>query len=104
MVTGSSNDEPTARRVPARSASPKLTLELRVRKRPPVKSVAAPKAIPDEPKGWRRIWEKTQTERDPKKLIQLLDQLNHLLSENERKTEHKPPPAVSKRGTRPRAT
>ena len=32
--------------------------------------------LPDEPKGWRRLWEAAQAEKDPKKLAELVDQLN----------------------------
>jgi hypothetical protein len=38
-----------------------------------------------EPKGWRTLWLKTQKEKDPKKLIELIDQLNELLTEREKK-------------------
>ena len=41
--------------------------------------------IGGEPKGWRKLWRKAQAERDPKKLIKLLDQLNALLTEQEKK-------------------
>ncbi len=43
--------------------------------------------LPDEPKGWRRLWEAAQAEKDPKKLAELIDQLNQLLSEHEKAAE-----------------
>jgi hypothetical protein len=49
--------------------------------------------LPDEPKGWRKLWEKAQRERDPEKLAALIDRLNQLLSEHEKaaQQERKPP-------------
>ena len=41
--------------------------------------------IGGEPKGWKKLWLKAQAERDPKKLIKLLDQLNALLAEQEKR-------------------
>jgi hypothetical protein len=40
--------------------------------------------LPDEPKGWRKMWEAAQQETDPKKLAELIDRLNQLLSEHEK--------------------
>ncbi len=37
-----------------------------------------------EPKGWRRLHNKAQRERDPRKLALIIDQLNQLLSEHEK--------------------
>ncbi len=50
--------------------------------------------LPDEPKGWRKLWEAAQREKDPKKLVELIDQMNQLLAEHE-KTAAK----ETKRGT-----
>jgi hypothetical protein len=41
--------------------------------------------LPDEPEGRRKLWLKVQRERDPKKLVALIDQLNQLLSEEEKR-------------------
>ncbi len=38
----------------------------------------------DEPEGWRSLWERAQQEKDPKKLAELIDQLNQLLTEHEK--------------------
>jgi hypothetical protein len=43
--------------------------------------------LPNEPKGWRELWERAQQEKDPEKLAELIDQLNHLLSEHEKAAE-----------------
>ncbi len=40
----------------------------------------------DEPEGWRWLWERAQQEKDPKKLTELIDQLNQLLSVHEKAT------------------
>jgi hypothetical protein len=39
--------------------------------------------MPEEPKGWRRLQERAQREKDPKKLAQIIDQMNQLLTEHE---------------------
>jgi hypothetical protein len=39
---------------------------------------------PDPPKGWKTLWLKAQKEKDPQKLIKLIDQLNALLTEREK--------------------
>ena len=39
----------------------------------------------EEPAGWRELQEKAQNARDTKKLIRIIDQLNALLTEHERK-------------------
>ena len=39
----------------------------------------------DEPQGWRRLQEEAQRERDPQKLALLIDQLNQLLDEQEKR-------------------
>ena len=41
----------------------------------------------DEPEGWRILWESAQREKDPKRLVALIDQMNQLLTENEKATE-----------------
>lgn len=38
-----------------------------------------------EPEGWRELWERAQTERDSKKLLEILDDMNRLLNEWEKK-------------------
>ena len=38
----------------------------------------------DEPKGWRQLQEKAQREKDPKKLAEIIEQLNQLLTEHEK--------------------
>lgn len=42
-------------------------------------------ALPEEPEGWRELQEKAQRERDPKKLAALIDKMNELLTEWEKK-------------------
>lgn len=39
---------------------------------------------PNEPKGWRTLWERAQRETDPKKLAAIIDQMNQLLTEHEK--------------------
>jgi len=41
--------------------------------------------FPNEPKGWRKRWLRAQKERDPKKLVELIDELNQLLTEEEKR-------------------
>ena len=41
--------------------------------------------LDDEPKGWRDLQERALNERDPKKLMENLDQLNALLTRHERR-------------------
>jgi len=38
-----------------------------------------------EPEGWSRLWEQAQRERDPKKLEATIQQMNHLLTEHEKR-------------------
>ncbi len=38
----------------------------------------------NEPEGWRWLWERAQQEKDPKRLAELIDQLNQLLTEHEK--------------------
>ena len=37
----------------------------------------------DKPKGWRKLWEQAQREKDPKKLDVIIKQVNRLLVEHE---------------------
>jgi hypothetical protein len=49
---------------------------------------------PNEPKGWRTLWERAQREKDPKKLAAIIDQMNQLLTEHEKAAadeKRKPP-------------
>jgi len=39
----------------------------------------------DEPAGWRSLWERAQRECNPKKLAALIDKMNQLLSEHEKR-------------------
>jgi len=55
--------------------------------------------LPDEPKGWRRLWEAAQREKDPKKLVELIDKMNQLLTEREKAAAAEERPA--KRRERP---
>ncbi len=41
--------------------------------------------LDDEPKGWRDLQERALNERDPKKLMRIIDQLNALLTRHERR-------------------
>jgi hypothetical protein len=37
----------------------------------------------DEPKGWKCLQERAQRERDPKRLAQIIDEMNQVLREQE---------------------
>jgi hypothetical protein len=39
----------------------------------------------DEPAGWRELQEKAQNARDTRKLVRIIDQLNALLTEHEKR-------------------
>ena len=39
----------------------------------------------DEPQGWRELWGRAQEERDPKRLADLIEQMNQLLTEHEKR-------------------
>jgi len=41
--------------------------------------------VPGEPEGWRELQEKAQQETDPKKLAAIIDEMNRLLSEHEKR-------------------
>ena len=41
--------------------------------------------LDDEPKGWRDLQEKALNEKNPKKLIKIIDRLNALLTRHERR-------------------
>jgi hypothetical protein len=56
----------------------------------------------DEPKGWRRLWESAQRERNPKKLATLIDQMNQLLTEHEKAAEPGKRPTASLLRERPK--
>jgi len=56
----------------------------------------------DEPKGWRKLWERAQREKDPKKLAALIDQLNQLLSEHEKAAEPEKKLTTPLTGERPK--
>lgn len=47
-------------------------------------------ALIDEPPGWRELQEKAQNERNPQKLMLLIDQINQLLTEWEKNQEVQP--------------
>jgi len=38
-----------------------------------------------EPKGWRELWKRAQAEKDTKKLLEIIDEMNRLLTEWEKK-------------------
>jgi hypothetical protein len=48
----------------------------------------------DEPKGWRQLQERAQREQDPKKLAEIIDEMNQLLTEHEKAAakDEKPTP------------
>jgi 23S rRNA maturation mini-RNase III len=50
--------------------------------------------LDDEPKGWRQLQERAQREKDPKKLAEIIDEMNQLLTEHEKAAakEEKPSP------------
>ncbi len=58
--------------------------------------------LPDEPKGWRKLWEKAQRERDPKKLAALIDRMNQLLTEHEKAAAQEKKPASPPAHQRPK--
>lgn len=43
----------------------------------------------EEPRGWRRLWEQAQRERDPKMLDALIQEMNRMLAEHEKKVAGK---------------
>jgi hypothetical protein len=45
--------------------------------------------VENEPEGWRQLQEKAQREKDPKKLAALIDQMNQMLAECEKKAAAK---------------
>lgn len=47
--------------------------------------------LPEEPKGWRELQEMAQSERDPKKLAKIIDRMNELLAEQEKKARGERP-------------
>jgi hypothetical protein len=51
----------------------------------------------DEPKGWRELQERAQREKDPKKLAQLIDEMNQLLTEHEKAAAKDKPASPSVR-------
>ena len=38
-----------------------------------------------EPEGWRELWKRAQAEKDTKKLLEIIDEMNRLLTEWEKK-------------------
>jgi len=50
--------------------------------------------LDDEPKGWRQLQERAQREKDRKKLAEIIDEMNQLLTEHEKAAakEEKPSP------------
>jgi hypothetical protein len=50
--------------------------------------------LPGEPKGWRKLQEMAQRETDPKKLVAIIDKMNALLTEEEKKAQGKRRPAA----------
>jgi len=42
-------------------------------------------ALPDEPAGWKELQELAQRERDPRELAKILEKMNCLLNEHERR-------------------
>jgi hypothetical protein len=51
----------------------------------------------DEPKGWRQLQERAQREKDPKKLAQIIDEMNQLLTEHEKAAAKDKPGSPSPR-------
>jgi hypothetical protein len=47
------------------------------------------------PEGWRELWEQAQNERDTSKLLQIIDEMNQLLTEWEKKDRSGAPSPVS---------
>jgi uncharacterized protein with von Willebrand factor type A (vWA) domain len=58
--------------------------------------------LPGEPKGWRKLQEAAQKEEDPKKLAELIDQLNQLLSEHEKAAAEETKPSTGSLPERPK--
>jgi hypothetical protein len=45
--------------------------------------------LPDEPKGWRKLQKMAQQEDDPEKLASIIERMNRLLDEDEKRTGKK---------------
>lgn len=56
----------------------------------------------DEPKGWRLLQERAQREKDPKKLAELIDQMNQLLTEHEKAAREEEKGGPQALGERPK--
>jgi hypothetical protein len=57
-----------------------------------------------EPEGWRELWERAQAERDTKKLLDLIDEMNRLLAGWEKKNRAETiPPASDSKGASPKS-
>jgi len=41
------------------------------------------RGLPDEPRGWRKLRDQAQRERNPKKLAALIEKMNRLLAKRE---------------------
>ena len=57
--------------------------------------------LPDEPEGWHALQEKLRDEKDPKKFAELVDQVNRLLTEWEKKNTTKDPKSRPERTDSP---
>ncbi len=58
--------------------------------------------LPDEPRGWRKLWEAAQRETDPKKLVELIEQMNQLLAEHEKAAAEETKPGTRSLDERPK--
>ena len=57
-----------------------------------------------EPEGWSELWEQAQVERDPQKLLELIDKLNNLLADWEKREQRgnaRTDTSAVRRATRP---
>jgi hypothetical protein len=51
----------------------------------PISTAEKLEMLADEPEGWRHLQEMAQRERNPKRLIEIIDQMNRLLDKHERR-------------------
>jgi hypothetical protein len=54
--------------------------------------------LPDEPEGWQRLQTMAQRERNPQRLVEIIDQMNRLLDEHERRAGGRGTPRLALAG------
>jgi hypothetical protein len=58
--------------------------------------------VDDEPKGWRQLQERAQRAKDPKKLAQIIDEMNRLLTAHEKAAAREEKPTSRSERDRPK--